>query len=106
MKINESKGKSLGRDFLLNGIVSPTRILFLLQNPTNFGIEMTDFQPPQLLWKRPDDVPFPHVWLRYETKVVNGKSYRVRIQEIEENRFEETLDFMDKYYNDAEPSCK
>lgn len=60
------------------------------------------FNPPEFQWKRPTNVPFPQIWYRFETEVKNGRSYRVRIQEIEENRFEEILDFMDANYNEGE----
>lgn len=65
---------------------------------------MEDFPEIEVLsWKRPDSVARPLVWHRFETKEKDGKRYKVRIQDLTEDRFNEAWEFMVKYYFPEEP---
>lgn len=58
-------------------------------------------------WKRPESVPFPNVWMRFEgKKEINGKIPKFWIQDIPEDMFEEVADFMCKNFIYEEPLCK
>ena len=58
------------------------------------------------LWtkfKRPSSVPYPNTWHRFTTKPKNGKTYRVKIVDLTPDRFEESIEFIKKYYYPYEP---
>lgn len=59
-----------------------------------------------LSWKRPDNVPYPKIWKRLELKSKTGQTYRVRIEDVVPDRFEELLDFMFVNYDCEEPISK
>lgn len=54
-------------------------------------------------WSRPTTVPFPNVWHRFESRSKNEKIYKIRIEDLTPDRYEETLEFMMKYYFTEEP---
>lgn len=54
-------------------------------------------------WKRPTTIFFPNVWRRFESKPKNGKIYKIRIEEITDDRVEEILELLLKYYIPEEP---
>lgn len=55
------------------------------------------------LWERPADVKFPNVWHRFETKPKNGKVYKIRVEDLTEERTAEVIEFLMKYYFPEEP---
>lgn len=54
-------------------------------------------------WERPADVKFPSVWHRFETKPKDGKVYKIRIEDLTEERTAEAIEFLMKYYFPEEP---
>lgn len=57
----------------------------------------------KFLWERPNEIPWPNIWHRFETKPKNGTVYNVRIEDLTDDRFEEALQFMMMYYFPDEP---
>lgn len=54
-------------------------------------------------WRRPTTAPFPQNWHKFESKPKNGKTYKIRIEDLTPNRYEEASDFMLKYFTNSEP---
>lgn len=60
-----------------------------------------------LKWKRPENVPFPSVWSRFEgRREINGKIPKFWVQDVPEERFEEAAEMMCKNFIYDEPLCK
>nr|CAD7198633.1 unnamed protein product [Timema douglasi] len=59
-------------------------------------------------WERPASTPVPTVWRRCEGRrqTPEGKTLRFRIQDVPEDRHEDLLDFMIKYFTPDEPTMK
>ncbi|XKL66982.1 hypothetical protein PGB90_010402 [Kerria lacca] len=64
---------------------------------------MEDFVKSKPLWKRPSTVPFPNVWHRFQVQKKDGLIYKVKIQEINPDRFAEIQEFMETYFDKDEP---
>lgn len=58
-------------------------------------------------WKRPaeNEIQYPNVWYRFETKSRDGHTYKIRIQDLTEDRFDEAIDLLTKDYITDEPIC-
>lgn len=58
-------------------------------------------------FRRPDSVPFPSVWCRFNgRKEINGVIPKFWIQDIPEDQFEEVVNFMVEGFVNDEPLCK
>lgn len=58
-------------------------------------------------WKRPESVPFPSVWIRFEGKrEINGKIPKFWIQDIPEDMFELAVQTMSENFVYEESMCK
>lgn len=58
-------------------------------------------------WKRPESVPFPSVWSRFEGKrEINGKIPKFWIQDIPEDMFELAIQTMSENFVYEESMCK
>nr|CAD7260531.1 unnamed protein product [Timema shepardi] len=58
------------------------------------------------LWERPDSVPFPSVWRRYEgTKMTNGKIPKFSIEDLTEDYVEEVIEHMSNIFLRDETIC-
>lgn len=59
-------------------------------------------------WKRPVNILYPNVWHRFETKSRsrNGVQYKIKIQDVDEDRIDEVCEFMENYYYPEEPLSK
>lgn len=59
-------------------------------------------------WRRPDNVPYPSVWRRFEGRkpTADGKKLKFRVQDLTEDLFEAVADHMDKFFLADEPMCK
>lgn len=69
------------------------------------SFDMEDVLNRNLLWRRPNNVPWPNVWHRFEAKSKSGQTYQIKIQDITEDRFEDVLDFMATEFDKKEPIC-
>lgn len=60
-----------------------------------------------MVWKRPEDVPFPSVWRRFEgRKPIDGTIPKFWVQDIPEEKFEEVVEVMCLNYIYEEPLCR
>lgn len=57
----------------------------------------------QLSWRRPDNVPYPNIWKTVEVKSKNGQMFKVNIEDLTADRYEEFLDFMFSNFDCKEP---
>ncbi len=57
----------------------------------------------ELTWKRPADFPYPCVWRRFETNAKNGKKYKIRIEDLTDDRMGEVWTLMMEHYFTEEP---
>lgn len=58
----------------------------------------------ELSWKRPENLPYPKVWHRFEAiSKKNGCKYNIKVQDIPPERFEEAEDFNEAYMDRREP---
>lgn len=60
-----------------------------------------------LSWKRPENVPYPKVWHVFET--ISKKTackYKIKIQDIPPDRFDECIHFMETNFDRIEPITK
>nr|CAD7461019.1 unnamed protein product [Timema tahoe] len=58
------------------------------------------------LWERPDYVPFPSVWRRYEgTKMTDGKIPKFSIEDLTEDYVEEVIEHMSNIFLKDETIC-
>lgn len=50
-------------------------------------------------WKRPESVPFPNVWARFEGRIpIDGKPLKYRIQDVTDDLVEPVVDHMCRYF--------
>ncbi|XP_075213256.1 uncharacterized protein LOC142319631 [Lycorma delicatula] len=50
-------------------------------------------------WKRPGNVPYPNVWLRFEGRVlIDGKPLKYRIQDVTDDLIEPVIEHMCRYF--------
>lgn len=56
-----------------------------------------------LLWKRPESIPYPNTWHKFQSKPKDGKSLAIKIVDLTPDRFEESIEFMMMYYFPEEP---
>ncbi|XP_077299189.1 uncharacterized protein LOC143920257 isoform X2 [Arctopsyche grandis] len=54
-------------------------------------------------WRRPESVSHPQVWLRFERTTKDGKLLKFKVQDVTDDRHDDVLDFMLKYYMKEEP---
>lgn len=60
-----------------------------------------------LSWKRPDNVTFPQVWLKFKAKDLNSDDLvEYRVQDLPLERYEDAIDHMCKYFIVDEPPSK
>ncbi|GAB0087126.1 hypothetical protein DMENIID0001_014030 [Sergentomyia squamirostris] len=58
-------------------------------------------------WKRPADVPFPSTWHRFtRSDPQTGEDLKFWVQDLPEDRFDETIDMMVEHFLRDEPMCK
>lgn len=58
-------------------------------------------------WKRPEDVPFPSVWLTFKAKDLNSENLvEYRVQDLPVNRYDEAIDHMCSNFLVDEPMSK
>lgn len=57
------------------------------------------------LWKRPENVPFPSIWHTFMTKE-NNNFVKYIVQDLPENRFNDAVKFMTKYFLPDAVLCK
>lgn len=58
----------------------------------------------ELSWKRPENLPYPKVWHRFEAvSRKTGCKYKIKIQDIPENRYEEAINLNEAYMDRCEP---
>lgn len=55
---------------------------------------------------RPDNVPFPSVWHRFERTTKDGKVKKFFVQDATPDMYPFLLDHMDEYFMRGEPMCK
>lgn len=59
-----------------------------------------------LKWKRPATVQMPTVWHTFQTKPKDNVRYKIKIQDLTPDRFDEVIELMMKYYFPDEPLAK
>lgn len=64
---------------------------------------MDELMKLKLSWKRPPNMPWPKTWHRFEATSKNGIVYKIKIQDIPPNRFEDVVNFMAAEYSKREP---
>ncbi|KAK7603288.1 hypothetical protein V9T40_003287 [Parthenolecanium corni] len=47
-----------------------------------------------LAWTRPNNVPYPNIWEKFEVKSKDGQTYKLQIEDVTPDRYDEFLDFM------------
>lgn len=58
-------------------------------------------------WKRPENVPFPSVWLKFTARDVNSETLvEYRVQDLPLHRYEDAIDYMCQHFLVDEPTCK
>lgn len=72
-------------------------------NFTEANFDMEEVEIQNLKWRRPDNIPWPKVWHRFEARSKSGQMYRIKIQDIPEDRYDEVLDFMETEFDKNEP---
>ena len=58
-------------------------------------------------WQRPENVPFPSIWHRFQAKdTESDEIVNYVVQDLPEDRFEDAVNHMLKYFVHDEPLCK
>ncbi|XP_058839032.1 uncharacterized protein LOC131694575 [Topomyia yanbarensis] len=62
--------------------------------------------PQMAAWKRPDHIPYPHVWHTFRARDPTSKQLvTYRVQDLPPNRLDDAVDHMCKYFLRDEPIC-
>ncbi|XP_065202220.1 uncharacterized protein LOC135832711 [Planococcus citri] len=56
-------------------------------------------------WKRPTTVPYPNIWHKFTSKPKDGKECKIKIVDLTPDRFEEIMEFTEKYFYPRELLC-
>ncbi|XP_052869714.1 uncharacterized protein LOC128275297 [Anopheles cruzii] len=60
-----------------------------------------------MVWKRPESVPYPSVWLTFQAKDTdNDRLVTYRVQDLPEDRFEDAIAHMTEHFAYDEPTCR
>lgn len=60
-----------------------------------------------LTWRRPENIPFPSVWLKFKAKDLNSDNLvEYRVQDLPLDRYEDAIDHMCIHFLVDEPMCK
>lgn len=60
-----------------------------------------------LLWRRPESVPFPQTWLKFQAKDLDSeKLVEYRVEDLTPDRFEDAIEHMSGDYFRDEPFCR
>lgn len=58
-------------------------------------------------WKRPENIPFPSVWLTFKAKDLNSDDLvEYRVQDLPEDRYDEAIEHMTTIFLPDEPMCR
>lgn len=60
-----------------------------------------------LKWRRPQNIPYPKVWLRFSAFDLDAKTLvEYRIEDLAETKFNDALAFMTEHYLRDEPMAE